>query len=173
MALDCGFNITGPASNTVQEFFIMNIITFTFLSLCLVPFQVQLVTGCDKLHKLHTFKFFTGVFTKIHCVWELVIGLYWVAHLCRQLYAPMQKSNRNSHELNKRSIQMAPPTDEYTIGFQIRLNLVLDEYSPLLAPLMTEESTPKAVSQPPKPPKPAEDKDKEIKLINVMKLVEC
>ena len=46
---------------------------------------------------------------------------------------------------------MAPPMDEYKTGFQIRSTLVLDDYSPLLAPLMTEESTPKAVSQPPKP----------------------
>ena len=52
---------------------------------------------------------------------------------------------------------MAPPTDEYTTGFQFRPTLVLDDY-PLLAPLTTEESTPKTVLQPPKPPKPAEDK---------------
>ena len=147
MAPDCGFNITGLASNTVQGFFVTNIITFTFLLLCLVPFRVQLVTGCDKLHKLHILKFFTGVFTKIHCVLESIIGLYWVACLCRQLYAPMQKSTRNNHELNKRSIQTAPLMDEYTTGFQIRPTLVLDDYSPLLAPLTTEESTPKAVSQ--------------------------
>ena len=150
MALDCGFNITGPASNTIQGFFVTNI-TFTFLLLCLVPFWVQLVTSCDKLCKLHTLKFFTGVFMKIHCVWELVIGLYWVAHLCRQLYAPVQKSTRNNQELNQRPIQMAPLTDEYTTGFHITPTLVLDDYSPLLAPLMTEESTPQAVSQPPKP----------------------
>ena len=36
--------------------------------------------------------------------------------------------------------------------------MLLDDYSPLLAPLMTEESTPKAVFQPPKLPKSAEDK---------------
>ena len=41
------------------------------------------------------------------------------------------------------------------MGFQIRLTLILDDYSPLLAPLMTEESALKAVSQ---PPKPTEDK---------------
>ena len=123
--------------------------------LCLVPFQVQLVTGCEKLCKLHILKFFTSVFTKTHYVWELIIGLYRVAHLCRQLYAPMQKSTRNNHELNNRSIQTAPPTDEYTTGFQIRPTLVLNDYSPLLAPLMTEESTLKAVLQ---PPKPTEDK---------------
>ena len=156
MAPDCGFNITGLANNnTIQGFFITNIITFTFLLLCLVPFQVQLVTGCDKLCKLHILKFFTGVFTKIHCVWESVIGLYQVAHLCRQLYAPLQKSKWNNQELNQRPIQAAPLMDEYTTGFQIRLTLVFDDYSPLLAPLTTEESTLKAVSQ---PPKPTEDK---------------
>ena len=53
---------------------------------------------------------------------------------------------------------MAPLTDEYTTGFQFRPTLVLNDYSPLLAPLMIEESTPKAVSQPPKLPKPTEDK---------------
>ena len=95
---------------------------------------------------------------KIHCIWESIIGLYQVARLCRQLYAPVWKSTRNNHKLNKRSIQTAPPTDEYTTGFQFRPTLVLDDYSPPLAPLMTEESTPKAVLQPPKPPKPAEDK---------------
>ena len=141
MALDCGFNITGLASNTVQGFFVTNIITFTFLLLCLVPFQVQLVTSCDKLCKLHSLKFFTSVFTKTHCVWESIIGLYWVARLCRQLYAPVWESTWNNHKLNKRSIQMAPLMDEYTTGFQIRLTLVLDDYSPLLAPLMTEESS--------------------------------
>ena len=170
MALDCGFIITGPASNTIQGFFITNVITFMFLLLCLVPFRVQLVTGCDKLCKLHTFKFFTGVFMKIHCVWELVIGLYWVACLCRQLYAPVQKSKQNNQELNQRPIQMAPLLDEYRTGFQIRPTLVLDDYSPLLAPLMTEESTLKAVSQ---PPKPTEDKasDSEIPVSQVTPLL--
>ena len=139
MAPDCGFNITGLASNIVQGFFITNIITFAFLLLCLVPFQIQLVTGCDKLHILHTFKFFTGVFTKTHCVWELVIGLYQVARLCRQLYTPVQKSTMNNQELNQRPIQKAPLTDEYTTGFHIRPTLVLDDYSPLLAPLTTED----------------------------------
>ena len=145
----------GPANNTVQGFFVTNLITFTFLLLCLVPFHVQLVTSCDKLHKLHFSKFFTGVFMKIHCVLKTVIGLYRVACQCRQLYAPMQKSTRNKQELNQRPIQTAPSTDEYTTGLQIRPTLVLNKYSPLLTPLTTEESTSKTVSQ---PPKPTEDK---------------
>ena len=138
MALDCTFHITGLAINTVQGFFVTYFITFTFLLLCLVPFCVQLVTGCDKLCKLHFSKFFTGVFMKIVCVLKTAIGLYQVAHQCRQFHAPMPKSKRNKQELNQRPIQTAPLTDEYTTGFQIRPTLVLDEYSPLLAPLMTE-----------------------------------
>ena len=110
---------------------------------------------------------------KIHCVWESIIGLYRVAHLCKQLYAPVQKSTRNDQELNQRPIQTAPLMDEYTTGFQIRLTLVLNDNSPLLAPLMTDKSTLKAVSQPPKLPKPAEDKasDSEIPVSQVTSLL--
>ena len=75
----------------------------------------------------------------------------------------MRKSTRNKRELNQKPIQSAPLTDEYTTGFQIRPTLVLDKYSPLLAPLMTEESTLKAAFQPPKLPKPAEDKASDSK----------
>ena len=141
----------GPAINTIPGFFVTYCITFTFLLLCLVPFHVQLVTRCDKLHKLHFSKFFTGVFTKILCVLNIATGLYWVAHQCRQFQAPVPKSKRNKQELNQRPTQTAPLTDGYTIEFQIRPALVLDEYSPLLAPLTTEESTSETVSQPPKP----------------------
>ena len=45
-----------------------------------------------------------------------------------------------------------------TTGIQTRLTLVLDDNSPLLTPLTTEESTPKAVFQPIKQQKSAEDK---------------
>ena len=153
MALDCGFNITGPASNTIQGFFVTYCITVTFLLLCLVPFWVQLVTYCDNLHKLHFAKFYTSVFMKILCVLNIATGLYWVAHQCRQFQAPVPKLKRNKRELNQRPTQSAPPTDEYTTGFQIRPTLVPDEYSALLAPLMTEEVKPV-----PQPPKPAEDR---------------
>ena len=158
MAPDCGFNITGLASNTVQGFFVMYCITFMFLLLCLVPFWVQLVISCDKLHKLHFFKIFTGVFTKILCVLNIATGLYWVAHQCRHFQAPMPKLKRDKHELNQKLTQSAPPIDDYTTGFQIRPTLVFDDNFPLCTPLTTEESTPKAVFQPPKQLKSAEDK---------------
>ena len=160
MALDCGFNITGPAITTAQGFFVTYCITFTFLLLCLVTFQVQRVTGCDKLHKLHCFNIFTGVFVKIFCIWNIITGLYQVAHQCGHLQAPMPKLKKDKHELNQKPIQSAPPIDEYTTGIQIRPTLVLDDDSPL-TPLTTEESSLKAVFQPTKQLKSAEDKTSE------------
>ena len=64
-------------------------------------------------------------------------------------------------ELNQKPIQSAPPINEYTTGIQKRLTLVLDDNSPLLTPLMTEEYTPKAVFQPTKQLKSVEDKTSE------------
>ena len=161
MALDCVFNITGPAITTAQGFFVMYCITFTFLLLCLVPFWVQLVTGCDKLRKLHCFNIFTSVFVKIFCIWNIITGLYQVAHQSGHFQAPMPKLKRDKHELNQKPIQSAPPIDKYTTGIQTRLILVLDDNSPLLTPLTTEEYTLKAVFQPTKQLKSAEDKTSE------------
>ena len=136
----------------------MYCITFTFLLLCLVPFQVQLVTSCDKLHKLYCFNVFTDVFVNIFCIWNIITGLYRVACQCGHPQAPMPKLKRDKHELNQKPIQSAPPIDKYTTGIQTRPTLVLDDNSPLLTPLMTEEYTPKAVFLPSKQLKPTEDK---------------
>ena len=157
MGLDCGFNITGPANNTVQGFFVMYCITFMFLLLCLVPFWIQLVTRCDKLCKLHFFNIFTSVFTKILCVLNITTGLYRVARQCKHFQAPMQKLKWNKRELNQKPTQSAPLMDEYITGFQTRPTLVLDDNSPLLTPLTTVEPTPKTILQPPQLPKPTED----------------
>ena len=157
MALDCGLNITGPAITTAQGFFVTYCITFTFLLLCLVPFQVQLVSGCDNLHKLHCFNIFTSVLVKIFCIWNIITGLYRVAHQCGHFPAPVLKLKRDKCKLNQKLIQSAPPIDEYTTGIQTRLTLVLDDNSPLLTPLMTEEYTLKAVFQPTKQLRSAEN----------------
>ena len=157
MELDCGLNITGPAITTAQGFFVMYCITFTFLLLCLVPFQVQLVTSCDNLHKLHCFNIFTGVFVKIFCIWNIITGLYWVAHQCGHSQAPVPKLKRDKRELNHKPIQSAPLIDKYTTGIQTRLTLVPGDNSPLLTPPTMEEYTPKAVFQPTKQLKPPAD----------------
>ena len=132
MAPDCSLNITGLAITTAQEFFVTYCITFTFLLLCLVPFQVHLVTGCDNLHMLHYFNIFTGVFMKIFCIWNIKTGLYQVACQRGHSQAPMPKLKRDKHKLNYKPIQSAPLIDEYTTGIQTRPTLVLDDDSPLL-----------------------------------------
>ena len=129
MALDCGLNTTGPAMTTAQEFFVMYCITFTFLLLFLVPFRVQLV---NNLRKLLCFNIFTGVFMKIFCIWNIIIGLYQVAHQCGHSQAPVLKLKRDKCKLNYKLIQSAPPIDEYTTGIQMRPTLLLDDDSPLL-----------------------------------------
>ena len=139
----------------------MYCITFMFLLLCLVPFRVQLVTGCDNLHKLHCFNIFTGVYVKIFCIWNIITRLYWEARQCGHLQAPMLKLKRDKHELSQNPIQSAPLIDKYTTGIQTRPTLVLNDNFPLLTPLMTEESTLKAVFQPTKQLKSAEDKTSE------------
>ena len=161
MAPDCGFNTTGLAITTVPGFFVTYCITFTFLLLCVVPFRVQLVTGCDTLHKLHCFNIFTGVFVKIFCIWNIITGLYWVAHQNGYFQAPVLKIKRDKCELNQQPLQSAPPIEEYIAGIQTRQTLVIDDNSPLLTPLMIEKSELKAVFQTTKQPKSAEDRTSE------------
>ena len=80
MAPDCIFNVTDLADNSFHGFFITNFITIVFLILCSVPFHVQLVTTCDKLHKLYFSRYFTGVFKKIHCVFQFADLESYLAH---------------------------------------------------------------------------------------------
>ena len=98
---------------------------------------------------------------KIFCIWNIITGLYWVAHQCGHFQAPMPKVKRDKCELNQKPIQSAPPIDEYTTGIQTRPTLVLNDNSLLLTPLTTEESTPKVVFQPTKHLKSTEDKTSE------------
>ena len=137
MALDCGLNTTGPANTIVQEFFVMYCITFTFLLLFLVPFRVKLV---DNLRKLLCFNIFTGIFMKIFCIWNIIIGLYWVAHECGHSQAPVPKLQREKCERDQQPLQSAPPLkDEYLVGIQTRQTLVIEDNSSLLTPVTIEE----------------------------------
>ena len=131
MAPDCGLNTTGLAIITTQEFFVTYCITFTFLLLFLVPFRVQIVIN---LHKPLCFNIFTGVFMRIFCIWNIIIGLYRVAHQCGHSQAPVPKLKRDKCKLNYKPIQSAPPIDKYTTGIQTRPTLLLDDDSPLLTP---------------------------------------
>ena len=94
---------------------------------------------------------------KMFCIWNIITGLYRVASQCGHFPALVLKLKRDKCQVNKKPIQFAPLIDKYTTGIQTRPTLVLDDNSPLLTPLTTEEYTPKAVFQPTKQIKFAED----------------
>ena len=123
--------------------------------LFLVPFRVQLV---DNLHKLLCFNIFTSIFIKIFCIWNIIIGLYRVAHQCGHFQAPMPKLKRDKRKLNQQSLQsVLPLIDEYLVGIQTRQTLVIDDNSSPLAPLTTKRPERKETFQMTKQPESTAD----------------
>ena len=137
MALDCGHNTIGLAFIPTQEFFVMYCITFVFFLMCVVPFRVQLI---NILCKLLSFDIFIGIFVKILFVWNIILGLYWVAHECRHSQAPVPKLQNEKCEQDQQPLQSAPsPKDKYLVGIQTRQTLVIEDNSSLLTPLTIDE----------------------------------
>ena len=75
----------------------------------MVPFRVQLV---DILCKLPRFDIFTGIFVKILCIWNIIIGLYRVAHECGHSQALVPKLQKEKCEQDQQPLQSAPPPKE-------------------------------------------------------------
>ena len=133
MAPDCACNTTGPAFIKTQEFFITYCITFVFFVLCVVPFRVQIV---DILHKLLCFDIFTGIFMKILCVGNIILGLYQVARECGHSQVPEPKLHKEKCEQDQQPLQSALPSkDKYLVETQTRQTLVIEDNSSLLTPL--------------------------------------
>ena len=103
----------------------------------MVPFRVQLV---DTLCKLLFFNIFTGIFVKIFCIWNIILGLYWVAHECGHSQVPKPKLHKEKCEQDQQLLQsVLPLKDEYLVGFQTRQTLVIEDNSSLLTPLTIDE----------------------------------
>ena len=137
MAPDCAHNTTGPAFIATQEFLVTYCITFVYFLLCVVPFRVQLINTLSKL--LH-FDIFTGIFMKIFCVWNIILGLYRVACECGHSQAPEPKLHKEKCEQDQQPLQSAlPPKDEYLVGIQTRQTLVIQDDSSLLTPFTIDE----------------------------------
>ena len=131
MAPGCLSNVTGLAYNTFHGLFITNFITITFLILCIIPLQVQLITVYDKLY---IYKHFNITFKKIYRVFQIVLGLYQVVIQCCQFYAPECRLKHTTQGSSQQLIQTVPPTDEHIPVFQTRPTFILTEPFPLLAP---------------------------------------
>ena len=137
MAPDCGHNTTGLAFIATQEFLVMYCLTFVFFILCVVPFRVQFI---DILCKLPHFNIFTGIFMKTLCIWNIIIGLYWVVHECGHSQVPVPKLQKQNREQDQQPLQSAPPLkDEYLVGTQTRQTLVIEDNSSLLTPLIIDK----------------------------------
>ena len=109
------------------------------------------------------FQHFYRCFVKIFCIWNIITGLYLVAHQGGHSPAPVPKLNRDKCKLNHKPTQIASPIDEYIAGIQTRPTLVLDDDSPLL--------TPKEVFQPTKQLKSPATLEGETPVSQVMPLL--
>ena len=155
MALDCAHNTTGPAFIATQEFLVTYCITFVYFLLCVIPFRVQLV---DTLCKVFHFDIFTSIFMKIFCIWNIILGLYWVACECGHSQAPEPKLHKEKCEQDQQHLQSAlPPKDEYLVGIQTRQTLVIEDDSSLLTPLTTDKPEWKETVQMKKQPESTTD----------------
>ena len=108
-----------------------------YLLLCIVPFRVQLV---NTLHKIFCFDIFTGIFVKIYYIWNIILGLYRVAHECGHSQAPEPKLHKENCEQDQQPLQSAlPPKDKYLVRIQTRQTLVIEDDSSLLTPLTIDK----------------------------------
>ena len=127
-----------------------------YFLLCVVPFRVQLV---DTLCKLLCFNIFTGIFVKILCIWNIILGLYQVARECGHSQVPELKLHKEKCEQDQQSLQSALPLkDKYLVGIQTRQTLLIEDNSSLLTPLTIDEPEWKETIQTKKQPESTTDK---------------
>ena len=121
----------------------------------MVPFSVQLV---DISHKLLRFNIFIGIFVKIFCVWNIILGLYPIAHECGHSQTPLPELQKEKHEQDQQPLQSTPPlNDKYLVGIQTRQTLVIEDNSSLLTPLTIDEPEWKETFQMTKQPESTAD----------------
>ena len=95
---------------------------------------------------------------KILCVWNIILGLYRVAHECGHFQAPVPKLQKEKCEQDQQPLQSTPPPkDEYLVGIQTRQTLVIEDNSSLLTPLTIDEPEQKETFQMKKQPESTAD----------------
>ena len=114
MALDYTFNHTGLAHHNFDGSFITHFIFAAFLLLFTIPIWVQVVTIYDRLH-FH--RWIRALFKNFHCIFQAVLGLYWLAQECRWLQKPALRTNQDF-------VQTSPPPDELLFALMTRSILI-------------------------------------------------
>ena len=95
---------------------------------------------------------------KIFYIWNIILGLYWVACECGHSQAPELKLQKEKCEQDQQPLQSAlPPKDKYLVGIQTRQTLVIEDDSSLLTPLTINEPEWKETVQTKKQPESTTD----------------
>ena len=77
---------------------------------------------------------------KIFCIWNIILGLYWVGCECGHSQAPKPKLHKEKCEQDQQPLHFAPPPkDKFLVGIQTRQILVIENDSSLLTPLTIDE----------------------------------
>ena len=130
MAPDCSGNTTGPTFDATQESIVTYCLTLACFILFVVPFRVHFV---DILWKLLRLRIFTGIFVQTFCIWNIIIGLYWVAHECKHFQAPVPKTQNDKRPQDQQlPLSVPPPKDKYLEEAQPRQTLVIEADSSYL-----------------------------------------
>ena len=95
---------------------------------------------------------------KILCIWNIILGLYWVARECGHSQAPVPKLHKEKCEQDQQPLQsVLPLKDKYLEGIQSRQTLVIEDNSSLLTPLTIDEPEWKETFQMKKQPESTTD----------------
>ena len=139
MAPNYNFNHTGPAHHNFDGSIITHFIFAIFLLLFTIPIHVQVVTIYDRLH-FH--RWIHALFKNFHCIFQAVLGLYWLAQECCSLQEPACRLQEPTLRTNQDFVQTSPLLDELLFAVMTRSILVCQpEESPLTTSL-TPQKTP-------------------------------
>ena len=111
---------------------------------------------------------------KIFCIWNIILGLYWVVCECGHSQGPEPKLHKEKCEQDKQPLQSALPLkDKYLVGTQTRQTLVIEDDSSLLTPLTIDKPEWKETVQMEKQPESTTDTilEGEILISQVMLLL--
>ena len=136
------FYYTDPAHHNFDGSFVTHFIFATFLLLFMIPIRVQVVTIYNRLHFYRRFRI---LFKHFHCIFQAVVGLYWLAKECCQLQKPVCRLQKTTLRPSQQLVQTSPLLDEHVFASTTRPILICQpEESPLLTSLISRDTSPSA-----------------------------
>ena len=139
MTPDYNFNHTGLGHHYFEGSIITHFIFATFLLLFTIPICVQVVTIYDRLHFHRQIR---ALFKNFHCIFQVVLGLSWLAQECHSLQEPTHRLQKPTLRTNQDFVQTSSPPDEFLFAVMTRSILVCQpEESPSTTSL-TPQKTP-------------------------------